>query len=194
MVCGKKGRQSGFSLVELIIVIAVVSILSGVTVAVVSRIQYGNSKKAAADLSATLSKMRMDSMTKNNSKYMYLYQKSDGIYMCVIEDPLFNGLTTRTELDSKLSTGSVNETRLGNNRLKYRVSGKNSTGNIAEKDLGMGSMIKINFNHETGAFNCCNDGDSSDNKFYSTIKICQSNGSGQYELKMVELTGKHVIR
>ena len=194
MVCSKKSRQSGFSLVELIIVISIVSILSGVTVAVVSRIQYGNSKKAAADLSSTLSKMRMDSMTKDNWKFMYLYQKSDGIYMCVIEDTLYKtGLDDRSALDSKLSTDSVNETKLGNDRLKYRVSGTNDTGVIAEKDLGMGEMIKINYNHETGAFNCCNDGDDSDGKFYDTIKICNNSGSNQYELKMVELTGKHVI-
>lgn len=200
MACFCKGKKSGFSMIEVIIVMAILGILVGSSVAVVSHINNGNSKKSAANLSATLSKMRMDSMTKNNKKYMYLYQKNDGIYMSVIIDPMYpDGYDDWTTLQGKIDPDD--ETKLGNDRLKFRVSGKNDAGNISERDLGIGNIIKISYDHEKGNFSRCNGGhdlnpSTFDGTFYDTIKICMDNteNTKQYEIKLVEQTGKHILR
>lgn len=71
----------GFSLVEMIIVIAIAAILAGASATMVRQISFANTEKAAETIATTLDRERITAMSKAGNGYIYIYQLDDGYYM-----------------------------------------------------------------------------------------------------------------
>lgn len=69
----------GFSLVELIVVIALMAILTGVGVISVGMIGGFKATECSKNIESLLNKVRIDTMGKN-SAYVHIYQAADGSY------------------------------------------------------------------------------------------------------------------
>lgn len=74
-------NSSGFSLVEMIVVVAVVGILAGASLTMMGHIHYANVQTAVETLDSELDKLQVNSMSKADKPYVYVYEMSDGYYM-----------------------------------------------------------------------------------------------------------------
>lgn len=75
-----KKDHRGMSMIELIIVMAIIAIISTGSIAIYSSMGYANTMKAAKLINSKLSKARMDTMSKNQRIYIYLYQIDGKLY------------------------------------------------------------------------------------------------------------------
>ena len=85
-----KKENSGMSLVELIIVIAIIGILAGVSIGMMGHIHYADTKKAVETIDAELDRLRIFSMSKKEIPYLYIYQLDDGCYMRELNEEIWN--------------------------------------------------------------------------------------------------------
>lgn len=76
-VCEERVRkdQGGFSLVEVIIVIALMAVLAGSSVAMVGHIRYANTKKVAEEVDQALSRLRLETISRNGGRQvLFIYR------------------------------------------------------------------------------------------------------------------------
>ena len=64
----------GLSMIELIIVLAVLAILSTGAIGIYRSLGFANTKKAAVYIDNLLTRARLDTMSKKDRPYIYLYQ------------------------------------------------------------------------------------------------------------------------
>lgn len=166
----KQNRKKGFSMIELILVVAIMGLLTALSSISLEYIQTGNIKSAAKEVDSTLTKLKIDTMRQDEKPYMYIYQAGDGYYMyCTANafDP-----ATNKNVGTKIANTSI------------KITGCDTAGN--ETVLGASGCIKVAFKKGSGAF-------SSDTSI-ETIRIERSNGKGsKYEVKLVLETGKHSV-
>ncbi len=81
----RKDRR-GMSLVEIIVVIAVIGILAGFSVPLLGNIRYANTKKTVEGICSALDRQRVAAMTKEGNTFLYIYRKEDGCYACSAAD------------------------------------------------------------------------------------------------------------
>lgn len=70
----------GMSLIELVVVITILASLSVGAIGIYNSLGYANTKKAAGQLNNLLSRARIDTMSKKDKTYTYLYQIDGRIY------------------------------------------------------------------------------------------------------------------
>ena len=75
----KTNSHKGMSLVELVIVIAIIAILSVGGVLAFNKLHFANTENAMQEIVSALDKLQVDSMSKSNPEYLYIY-KSDNSY------------------------------------------------------------------------------------------------------------------
>ena len=78
--------NGGFSLIEMIIVIAIAAILTGSSFTMVRSIAYANTKKASETVLSTLDTQRITAMSKKGNWYVYIYHLSDGCYIKAVDN------------------------------------------------------------------------------------------------------------
>lgn len=126
--------RAGFSLVELVVVIAMMAALTGASVSLVGYLRYADEKKAVAAVADRLESQRIVSMSQGDPQYLYLYGLSDGCYMKTLDVRLdsFNGSlldAKGTKICAKgleIRMGSQTGERIGGNviaRIAYTRSG-----------------------------------------------------------------------
>ena len=76
----KKTKNAGFSLVELIIVVAILGILVGSGVSMMGLIAGKDAKQAQANVSSVLGKARIETMSKKSLKLEIYRETADGAY------------------------------------------------------------------------------------------------------------------
>lgn len=83
--------NKGFSLIEMLVVIAIISVLSGVSVSMINMMSSGNMVKNARTLSSNMSETKQKSMTQNLSYGWYYEAKltSSGL-----ESNIYKGTNT----------------------------------------------------------------------------------------------------
>ncbi len=162
----KKNNQ-GFSLVELIVVIALMAILVGGVIGYAGTYGGTKVKKCTKELESHFSQTKVCAMSKSQA-YMILYVDSTGVYVKSVE-----GSSSETEKigEKGLSVSYRNE-RTGNSYTS--VGSTEATG------------LKIEFDRASGA---CKK--MADDKYCYAIQI--SNGSVTYTLNIEPLTGKTSI-
>ncbi len=191
MRIGKDRR--GFSLVELIIVISIMAILTGVSVTAMGFINSGKTKKASNALDNKLDYIQTQTMTKKGTAYLYLYAASDGIYTYVhtTDTSYPDGFDSRTELDSYMTSESIEGSRLCDNNVTVKLTGQSGSGSNISLTLNSGNMLKIGHSKSTGEFICSNDGTAGSTDFYDFIEL---DGKQKFSIKMIKATGKHFIK
>ncbi len=81
-----KNNNAGFSMVELLIVIAVIAVLSVSSISAFGYLGMANASKCASEIDMSLSNLRSKNMAKSSSTYMYVYQYDDNYYVSYVED------------------------------------------------------------------------------------------------------------
>ena len=66
--------QNGITLVEIIIVIAIIGILASTSVMMIGHLHYANTQKVVRTLDASLDALQVRTMSKAGSSYLYIYK------------------------------------------------------------------------------------------------------------------------
>lgn len=124
-------KREGFSLVEMIIVIAIMGILTGGVALSYNLICEADTKGAAYDIDNELTELKSRNMAGNKTIYMHLYQYAGSYYIAYSDNATFTATT-----DAK---------KIGEDGVQ--ISYKDETGSIAPV-----SMLHISIQKKDGAF------------------------------------------
>lgn len=162
-------NKKGFSLIEVIICLAMMAILSVSAFSLSGHIKYANLKKCVKQLNQELETARMTSMSKTGKWKLFVYKKDDGVYYC---------LTTSDAIESS------KEKKIGSKNMKVFCKEKG----CAETEVTAGgTIIHIQFSKGNGNY-IASDG----SLIYESIRVAEGSSDG-YTIKLVEKTGKHYI-
>ncbi len=126
----KKSNNAGFSLVELIVTILIMSILTAAVVVSVAAMHRADSDKEANKIASMVEKGRMQVLLESESVYVRLYAEADGSkYISLVQG---SGETV-VELDDKAT-------------IAYMPKGGTETV------LAANGEVKIYFSKSSGAF------------------------------------------
>ena len=189
----KKGDR-GFSLVELIVVILIMGVLGGGSVAAVSSIYHANAERAAKKLIDLMDVARTKAMALDNgSTYITfrVYNENEdnyaGVYLCTPSNP-----------DGELIEPASPQ-KLSNYRVTIKVGTKNTplTGGTAiDEEIpaqsfleyrfkkSSGGIASVTFGHGEGSSFATNESDAA---FYKDIII---EGASSYKVIVVPATGR----
>jgi type II secretory pathway pseudopilin PulG len=95
------------SLIEIIIVMAMIIILASTTVLYLGHLRAANTNKAAEEVNSALSKLQVQTMSKATTPYLYIYHLSDGYYMKVLNTNLTSFSGSLDDKGTKLGNSSM---------------------------------------------------------------------------------------
>ena len=163
----------GMSLVEIILVLALIGILAGASATLMGHIRYANTKKAVEAIDTALNKQRVEAMSHSDTPYLYIYALSDGYYMRQLNDEIYTFDSAKLSSDGVKLCGSSTEIYMES------LGGTKVTG---------GTFIRIAFKR-SGVFDTTVvSGEKRTNVTDIVIK-----GSGTYTIHLAEETGKHYV-
>lgn len=167
-----KNKNAGFSLVELIVVIAVMVIVSAIGGSWFSRMGSYRARECSSKISNSLTATKVKAMSKaqNSKDVIWELTKEDGFYYVNVTYPDYNAGTTFVE-KSKVAKSSA---------IVVTYDTTTSTG-VAVSDL---APLKICYNRNTGRFLDDSGSDFDITKIYTTV------GNKTYTIELVPATGK----
>lgn len=196
--------KRGFSLIELIITMAIMAIFAGAIIGGLAYINVGKTRKAAAKLNNEIASVQTATMTKKGVTYLYIYQTSNGVFCSSVNttldsgtdedgDGIPDGFKDRSALNQYLNNGG-SQKKLCDSSVKI----KGSESGAGETTLNENNMLKIGYSKSTGSFIYSNDGSMADTgktmkdkPFYSLIEM---SGKETFSIQLVKTTGKHFIK
>lgn len=181
-------NQRGFSLIEAIIVIAMLGILAGSAVSVVGNISYANTKKAVEELDNALSSLRVDTMSREGRQYLYIYPVTD--------DSMNNGYYIRL-LSSDSDTMDINsDAELKEDfftKAGMRLCTTNVTIYKGDKPVTKDDFICIAYK-KNGVFLYKDDKVSGVEDWQTTnTDTITISGNGTYTITLNKNTGRHTV-
>lgn len=163
-------NNKGYSLVELIVVIAIIALLSGTAFLSISIIFGASAKTCANDIKEVLAENKVTAMGKSEAKVEIYRDATDN---CIYaEQRIKEGGVWKTEKVEKI----------GNSRVY--VSYKPDGGAETELKVGKENALQLCFDRSNGSFSTKSD----DCILCEEIYI--KGGSRSYVLTLIELTGK----
>ncbi len=162
-------NNKGFTLVELIIVIAVMGALAGMLVSGFNYITYGNTKKCANRLLDVIDEVQMMDMTKGETTLLGIFKKGNAYYI---------SKEKQTKEWNKMSVASAEKIAQSNITIQW----ENGSGN--KLTLSEGTVLWIGFSKSSGAY-------LTDDWMYS--KDIVITGRGSYTIRQIADTGKHYL-
>lgn len=167
-----KRKQPGFSLMELIIVIAIMALMaSGIGISI-GLLRSSDAKKLAGEINSSLTKLRSENMAKSELSYMHIYYYEDNYYIQMSKDP------------TPLEDGSGR--MIGSGSVSVSFKGK------SDIPLGTGLTGTLSFciNKKDGSFV----GKVNNTELETTSEIeVSSNTSTKYRIVLVRDTGRHYM-
>ena len=166
----QKLHRAGFSLVELLIVIAIMGILVGGTALSVNLLRSADTKGAAYDINSGLTDMKSRTRAGKEQWYMYLFYQNDTYYM---------DLTT-TAPDGY--TKNTNAKEIGDSDIKVYYGNSKKLLSTAPE-----GFVCVAFRKKDGAFLV-------NGKCICPEKIyVEADNAPSYVVRMIEDTGHHYI-
>lgn len=133
--------NKGFSIVELIVVIAIMSILAGVVTISMRSVTGTYVKQCSANIKSQLANTRHMTMGKNKVK-LKIYVGSDGAYYSDMEV---------YASDSSVTPENVTTTKLGKKSVEVKYSKEAGLSEGSFKILTESNPIEIEFDRSSGA-------------------------------------------
>jgi prepilin-type N-terminal cleavage/methylation domain-containing protein len=160
--------NAGYSLVELIIVVAIIAVVATMLMFSISMIFSANAKACANAMQSAISDCKVTTMGKSDA-YLKIYRGSDdNIYAQMYVEE--NGVTTEQEPQ-----------KLGGKRVTVTCIPEGAGTSGTELTAGAAS-VKIRFNRASGSF--------ADAEYANCAGFDIQGGSRHYKLSLTKLTGK----
>lgn len=167
-------QNKGYSLIELVVVIAIMMVLAGVIGLQINMIYGFYAKECAKNLEAQLNKVQITNMSKKLTE-MEIYKKNDGYYVKVIEN---RGTAAEKVTEKKIGRSSI--------ELTYSTDAKDTS----EFTLNEGTVILIQFDRATGAMEMSASADPAKVIGCHRIWMHQKGSSKYYTVTIHKSTGK----
>lgn len=139
MSSNKKNNNRGFSLVELIVVVAIGAILIGASILSIASISGTAAKQCARNIESILNKTRVTTMGKDSAAIELYKDGADGAYYYKVTVTNGKGETT------------AETKKIGRSNLEIRYSTNASTTFVDASKLDVSNPIKIEFDRSSGA-------------------------------------------
>ena len=187
-----KKNNTGFSLVELMVVIAIMAILMGFASYSFGLIFSSSAKECAQKLSSQLYETRTGSMCRYGEELTIKYHKNsgsgdeytDGYYINRVTNTIQNGATI-ADMKKQLSNAEIR--KIASSRVKITAY---LEGDSTPITIDNATYITISYQH-SGAFDYGIINRASTSNYFEKIVI--ESGNKVYTIKMVPETGKHSI-
>ena len=160
----KLRNQNGITLVEIIIVIAIVGILASTAVMMIGHLHYADTQKVVKTLDSSLNELQVKTMSKTGDYYMYVYHLSDGYYVQILSENLSAFDASRLTTDGK---------KLSNNTISICQDGV---------ELPEDGYMKIAYTKQA-TFETTN----------TNVQTIRIDGVPEYSIQLVYDTGKHFV-
>lgn len=139
----KKNRNKGFSLIEVIVVIALMAIVTGATMSIYSWIRTQRIEKLTENISDSINDLRTANRTKDGTYSLYIVKASDGFEASMDVNDV---VCKKTNLGSigkieVIDTSGNKKSIEGSTKLHLRFD--KSTGKLVLMNIG-GSGIDVN--------------------------------------------------
>ncbi len=188
----RKINNSGFSLIELIIVLAIVAVVTGTVVWSVSLVFSTDAKACANNLQRAIADCKVTTMGKAKA-WLLIYRGEDGrVYsqlhvMTEKKDDAGNRIYDETTKDPVLVDVPEEAQKLGGNRVMvtYTDASGNSGVNLPEGKADGNTGIRIEFDRSSGSF-------KEDAGVPQKIEL--SGGKRHYTFTFHMLTGKVTVK
>lgn len=167
-------NNRGLSLIEMIIVIAIMAVVGAVGLGFMTIQANGKVKECTHKISSSISKVKVDAMSKSRDS------SGDDYYLQVGKDSAADG--GRYYIIKYTPTSSTKEI-IGNKNYTITYTSESGT----EYTVSESDPLIIKFERETGGFKKTAPG----SEYFKEIKV--SNGSKEMKLTIVPITGKVTI-
>lgn len=175
-------QNKGFTLIEILVVLAIMAILAASSAAGFSRISYANFKKVAGKVNNEISDCRAVCMSHAAPAYTYIYNRGGDIYLYSTTNGKMNA--------SDLSSANLERIASSDVTISY-VEANDATDTY--KTLSNGEFLEISFKLNGSFRTSAPNGEAGNStKFYKKIKIKKNNG-GSRIITMIQETGKHFM-
>jgi len=86
--------QNGFSLMEMVIAIAIIGILAGFSINMIAYIRSANIEKAVQEFADDMSKVQLRNKTHEKLSYLYITVNHGDFYGCIMEERKYKNVTS----------------------------------------------------------------------------------------------------
>lgn len=174
-----KKNNGGYSLVEIVIVIAIMTILTGGLFFSINMVFGANAKTCANDLRAAIAQNKVNAMGKSEAKVII---ERDAVNSCIYATQVigtYNKSTGALEWNNEGPSPTARREKIGNARVYVAFTPKGGTAVV----LAPGDSVEICFDRSTGSFKANDAG-----IIYTEILV--EGGNRSFSVVLTELTGK----
>lgn len=176
-------KNGGFSLVELIVVIAIMAVLTGIASMSLASVMGVSVKQCARDIQSAANQTRVSTLGKDEVIMTITKAKSSQAYYCTI----VSTIVTKDGLGKTIE----NEEKIGKSNMDITYVLSDSKGNkTSDITLDDTHSLTIKFNRGTGAMAPCMKSDGSSGGDYYCTQIKVKKNSTEKIISFYPETGK----